>query len=202
MKEDPIGALRPVSAPPTLVADVLGAVGLTPDRFVVRPSAIGDVLVAYNDRGISACLVVAGRTVDEVSAEFQTRFGRACLFDEAPDPGFVEALDRVLAGASAAELTFDLRSASAFQRSVLEKAAQIPAGEVRPYGWIAAQIGRPGAVRAVGTALGRNPVPLLIPCHRVVRTDGRIGDYAFGSLAKRLVLTAEGVDVDQLQRQH
>jgi O-6-methylguanine DNA methyltransferase len=80
----------------------------------------------------------------------------------------------------------------------LIKAREIPAGQVRPYGWIASEIGRPKAVRAVGTALGRNPVPLLIPCHRVVRTDGRVGDYAFGPPAKRALLAAEGLDPDAL----
>ena len=60
------------------------------------------------------------------------------------------------------------------------KALEIPRGEVRPYGWIAAEIGRPKAVRAVGTALGHNPVPLIVPCHRVVRSDGMIGQYSLG----------------------
>ena len=72
---------------------------------------------------------------------------------------------------------------------------------MRTYGWIAAQIGRPAAVRAVGTALRKNPVPVLIPCHRVVRSDGEIGDYALGgSQAKRAILAAEGLQSDEIQR--
>ncbi|MEO5917984.1 MAG: methylated-DNA--[protein]-cysteine S-methyltransferase, partial [Candidatus Limnocylindrales bacterium] len=68
-------------------------------------------------------------------------------------------------------------------------------GEVRSYGWIAAEIGRPRAVRAVGTALSRNPVPLVVPCHRVVRSDGTIGQYSLGGPdAKRAVLASEGLD--------
>ena len=75
------------------------------------------------------------------------------------------------------------------------KALEIPRGEVRPYGWIAAEIGRPKAVRAVGTALGHNPVPLIVPCHRVVRTDGTIGQYSLGGPGnKRTILSAEGLD--------
>jgi O-6-methylguanine DNA methyltransferase len=66
---------------------------------------------------------------------------------------------------------------------------------------VAREIGRPAAVRAVGSALGRNPVPLLIPCHRVVRSDGTISDYIFGSAAKRTLLRAEGVDPDAIARQ-
>ncbi len=93
----------------------------------------------------------------------------------------------------------DLGSLSDFQRDVLLKTAEIPPGEVRPYGWVAGEIGRPRAVRAVGTALARNPVPVVVPCHRVVRTDGRIGNYAFGSEVKGALLAAEGVDLGELE---
>jgi O-6-methylguanine DNA methyltransferase len=70
---------------------------------------------------------------------------------------------------------------------------------MRPYAWIAREIGRPKAVRAVGTALRRNPVPLLIPCHRIGRSDGRVGNYAFGAAAKQAVLAFEGVDVRRME---
>jgi O-6-methylguanine DNA methyltransferase len=80
------------------------------------------------------------------------------------------------------------------------KALEIPRGEVRPYGWIAAEIGRPKAVRAVGTALGHNPVPLIVPCHRVVRSDGTLGQYSLGGPEnKRTILAAEGADPDELE---
>jgi O-6-methylguanine DNA methyltransferase len=80
------------------------------------------------------------------------------------------------------------------------KALEIPRGEVRPYGWIAAEIGKPKAVRAVGTALAHNPVPLVVPCHRVVRSDGMIGNYSMGGpSAKRRVLAAEGLDPQRLE---
>jgi len=71
---------------------------------------------------------------------------------------------------------------------------------VRPYGWVAREIGRPRAVRAVGSALGRNPVPVLIPCHRVVRSDGHLGNYGLGVPMKRTLLDAEGVDIARLER--
>ena len=70
-----------------------------------------------------------------------------------------------------------------FERAVLEKALEIPRGEVRPYSWIASEIGRPKAVRAVGSALAHNPVPLVMPCHRVVRADGMIGQYSPNTVA-------------------
>jgi O-6-methylguanine DNA methyltransferase len=78
----------------------------------------------------------------------------------------------------------DLTTVPDFQRSVLKAAAHIPFGEARPYAWIAARIGHPRAVRAVGTALGRNPVPLILPCHRVWRSDGGLGGYIFGADVK------------------
>lgn len=80
---------------------------------------------------------------------------------------------------------------------MLRAAARIPRGQTRPYAWVARQAGRPKAVRAVGSALGRNPVPLLIPCHRVTRSDGALGDYVFGVGAKERLLRAEDVDVDE-----
>jgi len=97
-------------------------------------------------------------------------------------------------------MLFDLRGLSDFEQAVLRKALEIPRGEVRPYAWIAAEIGHPRAVRAAGTALAHNPVPLLIPCHRVVRSDGRTGNYALGAEAKRAILQAEGARPDELDR--
>ena len=64
-------------------------------------------------------------------------------------------------------------------------------GQTRSYGWVAQQIGRPAAVRAVGTALARNPIPIVIPCHRIVRGDGDVGSYLFGADRKRLLLQIE-----------
>src|ERR1700692_1181255 len=83
-------------------------------------------------------------------------------------------------GFGARRLTYDLRSCTPFEAAVLRKALEIPRGQVRPYNWIAREIGRPKAMRAVGSALANNPVPILIPCHRVVRGDGKIGNYALG----------------------
>ena len=90
---------------------------------------------------------------------------------------------------------------SAFQQAVLRVTARIPRGEVRPYGWVARRAGSAGAVRATGTALGHNPVPFVVPCHRVVRSDWRLGQYsAGGTVVKSEVLRWEGVDVERLER--
>jgi O-6-methylguanine DNA methyltransferase len=97
-------------------------------------------------------------------------------------------------------MQFDLRGLTEFQQSVLRKTREIPRGQVRPYGWVAREIGHPAAVRAVGTALANNPIPYFIPCHRVVRTDGEIGNYGGGGPeAKKSILAMEGVQLKRIQ---
>jgi O-6-methylguanine DNA methyltransferase len=85
----------------------------------------------------------------------------------------------------------DLSHAPDFQKKVLAAARRIPFGEVRPYAWVAQRIGNPRAVRAVGTALGRNPVPFIVPCHRVLQTGGGLGGYLFGTDVKSRLLALE-----------
>ncbi len=95
----------------------------------------------------------------------------------------------------------DLSHLTPFQRKVLQKVRTIPVGKVRSYRWVAKAIGTEGAVRAVGTTLARNPVPLLIPCHRVIRSDGHLGEYsAGGPSVKARLLAFEGVDLEDLIR--
>jgi O-6-methylguanine DNA methyltransferase len=100
-------------------------------------------------------------------------------------------LGEYLAGARAFfTVPVDLAGLGGFQRRVLEATARIPFGEVRSYAWVARQIGHPRAVRAVGTALGRNPVALIVPCHRVLRSDGTVGEYGLGGGAVKSRLLA------------
>lgn len=103
-----------------------------------------------------------------------------------------EELAEYLAGVrSYLTVPVDLSGLPEFQRAVLSAAREIPFGEIRPYRWVAERIGRPRAVRAVGTALGRNPVPLIVPCHRVLRSDGGVGGYLFGTRIKDFLLELE-----------
>jgi methylated-DNA-[protein]-cysteine S-methyltransferase len=88
----------------------------------------------------------------------------------------------------------DLSGVTDFTRKVLEATADIPYGETVSYGEIAATIGMPGATQAVGNALGANPVPIVIPCHRVIRSDGSMGWFTGGPHIKRALLRLEGVD--------
>jgi O-6-methylguanine DNA methyltransferase len=185
-------SLGAVTAPASLLPTALARTGLS-DSYVCIQTPIGRLFVAFNVAGVSA--VMRASDADEFEARFSRRFGRPVL----PAPGAPTAVVAALRG-ERSKLSFDLRGLSEFERSVLNKALEIPRGEVRSYQWVAREIGRPLAVRAVGSALGRNPVPLLIPCHRVVRTDGRIGDYALGSASKRAILTEEGLDLERLEQ--
>jgi methylated-DNA-[protein]-cysteine S-methyltransferase len=87
----------------------------------------------------------------------------------------------------------DLSSGTKFQKKVWASCRSIPYGQTRSYGWIARQIGKPGASRAVGNALGKNPIPIIIPCHRVLAADGGIGGFSGGLSAKLRLLKLEGV---------
>ena len=90
------------------------------------------------------------------------------------------------------DIEIDFRHVTSFQRRVLLAATQVPAGQVVSYGEIARRIGRPGGSRAVGQALGHNPVPIVVPCHRVVAAGGALGGYTGGLDIKRKLLRIEG----------
>lgn len=144
------------------------------DGYDFYDSALGQVIVTFNPDGVSSLDIADG-----FEDRYARRFGRSLIRAEAPSDWRVhiqEAIERGTPG----ELPVDLRSVTEFQQDVLRTTATIPRGEVRPYGWVAREIQRPGAVRAVGTALARNPIPLIIPCHRVIRSDGKIGNYSLG----------------------
>ena len=102
-------------------------------------------------------------------------------------------------GPDSGRVRLDLRGLTPFAASVLAAAATIPRGETRPYGWIARQAGRPRAVRAAASALAANPVPLLIPCHRIVQADGVAGGYVFGTPRKEALLRLEGANLDEVR---
>jgi O-6-methylguanine DNA methyltransferase len=185
-------------APATLLPAVLRRVGLA-DTYWRLGSPVGPVFIARSKAGVS--MVTRAKSAADFEREFERRFGRAVTAEKTVPPAGVRALVRNLKGKGRPELRFDLRGLSEFERAVLLKALEIPSGEVRPYSWIAREIGHPGAVRATGSALAKNPVPLLIPCHRVVRSDGHIGNYSLGGARnKRLLLEVEGAQPDLLEK--
>lgn len=191
-----LAMLRAV-APAAILPRTLVEVGLA-DAYGSIPSPIGPLWVAFNGLGV----VAVEQSLDRVDFETShvARFGRPAHPVAALPGRLASAIERRLDGDRRVRIPLDLRGRTEFERDVWMKALEIPRGEVRPYGWIAAEIGRPRAVRAVGTALGHNPVPLIVPCHRVVRSDGMIGEYSLGGPAnKRTILSAEGLDPDELE---
>jgi len=188
--------LGDVAAPASILPTVLERVGLV-DSYTALDTPIGPAFMAYNDHGVSA--LMRALSAADFERQFRRRFGRPLRQVPELPTRLRHMVQRLLSGARHAALHLDLRRMSEFERAVLLKALQIPRGEVRPYAWVAREIGSPKAVRAVGSALGKNPMPLLIPCHRVVRSDGQAGAYALGPEAKRAVLAAEGVDVEEME---
>lgn len=91
----------------------------------------------------------------------------------------------------------DFSGATRFQCAVWEAAKRIPYGETRSYGWVAEQIGKPGSARAVGQAMGRNPVAIIVPCHRVIASDGTLGGFGNGLEAKKRLLRLEGISITE-----
>ena len=100
----------------------------------------------------------------------------------------------------AVSLRLDLHGLSPLRQITLAKLLEIPFGEVRSYSWVAREIGRPAAIRAVASAVAKNPLPLIIPCHRVVRSDGVLGEYSLGGAEeKKRVLKFEGLDIKRVE---
>jgi O-6-methylguanine DNA methyltransferase len=186
-----LGGLR---APAGFAERVLAEAGVT-DTYSPFETVIGRVFVAWNRNGVSAAARYA--TAAEFERWFRKDIGRP-LVAGAPPAWLAAQVEAELSGKH--RMRFDLRGLTAFQRSVLEKAREIPRGQVRPYGWVAQEIGHPAAVRAVGSALANNPIPYFIPCHRVIRSDGVIGNYGGGGPeAKKEILGMEGVRVQKLE---
>jgi AraC family transcriptional regulator of adaptative response/methylated-DNA-[protein]-cysteine methyltransferase len=187
------------SGPSRFYADAKERLGMTPSawreggrgetiRWTLVESAVGPLLVAATSKGI--CRL----TFDEGEEALRREFPNATLTRD--DGAMAELVRAVLAAVEApkgaGELPLDVRG-TAFQEAVWRELRRIPPGETRSYADIAAAIGQPGAVRAVGTANGANPVAVLVPCHRVIRSDGSLGGYAGGLERKKKLLEAEGV---------
>ena len=164
----------------------------TQTAYTLHPSPLGDILLARNDAGISHIVFQEGTTA------------------LTPKPGWIQdptafediavQLDAYFAG----ELTdFDLPLApegTSFQLTVWEALKSIPYGETISYGELAQEIGRPTASRAVGAANGRNPLPIVIPCHRVIGQDGSLTGYGGGLRFKKALLSLEKngrIDVEE-----
>jgi O-6-methylguanine DNA methyltransferase len=162
-----------------------------PDKWIETSSPAGDrIFVAFSARGISF-VAPATDSADFVMRYFE-RTGRMATPAVAEDH---QAIVNAIRGGRTKAAHCDLEDLSPFTRHVLEATCEIPLGETRSYEWIAQSIGMPDAGRAVANALAANPVPLAIPCHRVLGRGGAVGEYALGQATKRALLAAEGLQL-------
>lgn len=155
-------------------------------RWAAVATSLGDMLVAATPRGVCRLSFREGRE------ELVARFPRAELVEG--DERFAALLADVVGAVErpghSQAIPLDVQG-TAFQEAVWRELQRIPAGETRTYAQIAAAVGKPGAVRAAGSANGANNVAVLIPCHRVIRSDGTLGGYAYGETIKRELLRRE-----------
>ena len=180
-------------APSTLVGNVLLDTELAHRDAPVDHEAVGPLFVGGSPDGLTAVARV-DLTSDAFEADYQQRTQTPLVRVESLPDRLAHGLDRVFESGKLGSLRVDLGSLTPFQQAVLSKTAQIPPGEIRSYGWVAREIDKPGAVRAVGSALNKNPIPVVLPCHRVGKSDGSIGEYAYGPEMKRALLVHEGLD--------
>jgi len=166
-----------------------GAPGIT-IHYAAVPSPLGRLLVGATERGV--CFVSLGDAVEPLERALKSEFPAARLERDAHGLGrWTAAIVKHLEGrAPQLDVPLDVQ-ATAFQRRVWEELQQIPYGQTRSYAEVARRIGRPQATRAVAQACATNPAAVVIPCHRVVRTDGALGGYRWGVERKRALLKQE-----------
>lgn len=150
-------------------------------RFTRFASPLGEILVCGDDQGLQRLVLAAEEVPDPPEGQRD-------------DAAFDDVREQVLGYLAGRRRHFSLELApggSDFQRQVWAALVRIPYGETRTYGDLARRLGRDGAARAIGAANGANPLPLLIPCHRVVAADG-LGGYSGGTALKQRLLVLEG----------
>jgi len=165
--------------------------GLLDVAYDVVESPVGELFVGVSDRGL--CVISYEADPDLQVERLARGFGSRVL----RSPGSVDPtrrqLDEYFAGKRKRfDLDVDLRLARDFGRTVLEELGRVPFGEITTYGALAARAGKPNAARAVGTIMNRNPVPIVLPCHRVVGANGSLVGYAGGLERKEMLLRLEG----------
>ena len=157
-------------------------------------TGLGNFRIACSPSGITAI-----RSAEETQLSFESaykkRFGIYPLKQDIPD-NYKQALRDAVAGRTLPDVPIDWSGFTEFQKRVLRKLQKVPAGKVRTYSWLARQAGCPKAARAVGNVMARNPIPFLLPCHRIIPASGGLGNYGLGKELKRELLSREGVLIE------
>jgi methylated-DNA-[protein]-cysteine S-methyltransferase len=165
--------------------------GLLDVAYDVIESPVGELFVGVSDRGL--CVISYEADPDLQSERLARGFGSRVLRSPRPVDPARRQLDEYFEGKRKCfDLDVDLRLARDFGRTVLEELGRVPFGEVTTYGALAARAGKPRAARAVGTIMNRNPLPIVLPCHRVVGANGSLVGYAGGVERKQQLLQLEG----------
>lgn len=168
-----------------------GEAGILDVAYRTIDSPVGPLLVAATDEGLVR-VAYAIEDHDSVLRQLADRVSPRVLRAPARLDGVAREIDEYFAGRRHAfDVTLDLRLAQGFRRTVLSHLPEIAYGTTASYAAVAAVSGNPKAVRAVGTACARNPLPIIVPCHRVIRSDGVLGQYVGGTDAKRALLSLE-----------
>ena len=164
-------------------------------KSAVFKTPMGWVGLAATVRGVSAVVLPkpSRRAVERELTEVRRGEGARVAVHLAAARTAVE--DYIGGKVRSFNVPIDLDGQTPFRKKVWQALQAIPYGRVRSYGWVARKIGKPGAARAVGAACGANPVPLLVPCHRVVAGDGSLGGFSGGLPNKRRLLKLEGIRV-------
>jgi methylated-DNA-[protein]-cysteine S-methyltransferase len=155
-------------------------------------SPVGELLVAVTRMGV-ACIAYDDQDRDQLLDRFARELSPRVLRSSRPTDEARRQLQEYFAGERRAfELRLDRRLMGSFARKVLDVTARVPFGQVSTYGRVATEIERPHAARAVGAALGSNPIPIVVPCHRIVGASGKLTGYAGGLHRKEFLLHLEG----------
>jgi AraC family transcriptional regulator of adaptative response/methylated-DNA-[protein]-cysteine methyltransferase len=158
--------------------------------YTVANTSLGKVLVAATERGVSA--VYLGESEKSLAAELRKEYAKAEILraDEGNESWLQEIVSRVEGHAPSVDLPLDVQ-ATAFQRRVWQELQKIPRGTTRTYTQVAKSLGKPRSVRAVARACATNPVSIVVPCHRVIRSDGTLAGYRWGLPRKEKLLERE-----------
>jgi methylated-DNA-[protein]-cysteine S-methyltransferase len=175
-------------------AGVARAAGLADVSYAFEPSPVGELLVAVTPRGLIRIAYGAEEHSDSVLEELARRVSPRVLEAPAALDEVRRELDEYFGGKRTGfDVPVDWRLHDGFSRRVLRATARIPYGELLTYAQVAAKAGSPQGSRAAGNALGSNRIPIVVPCHRVVRTGGALGGYTGGIERKEYLLDLEGV---------